>query len=195
MRLTLDHNTSNGALMMTADVVKDVMGGIDNPSDAVITAETSLYRVAHKQRYDRTIDAFVDNPPEAAYQSSWWATSYHFNAAIWANDEPDMSYSARAAFAIHPAWRSDCSNYANIVTTTDLSIWYGLGRIVNQADVSGAMLAVHPSSEVLQIYIPGFRTHYRLWSKHAQVIAFEKALSNGRGFQGALPLGLRPGSV
>lgn len=196
MRLTLNHNTSNGNLMLDPEVIRQVSSGTDDPSDAVIPAETSLYRVAHKLRYDRASRSFVANPPEAAFRSPWWATYYHFNEAIWASDFDDMTSTARATFAIHPAWRSDCSNYASIMTQTDLSVWYGLGKIVTDIDpATNRTLAVHPSSEVLQIYIPGFAANFAKWSNQARVVAFEKSLSNGRGFQGNMPLGLRPGSV
>ncbi|KPF77875.1 hypothetical protein IP88_05335 [alpha proteobacterium AAP81b] len=193
MRLTIDHSTANGALMLTPAVIAEVTAGIDNPSDARITAETSLYRVAHKQRYDRASASFVANDAEAGLRSPWWTTNYFFNAAVWANDDPDMPGAARQAFAIHPAWRSDCSNYASIYTRCDLSVWYGLGKTVTDVDpATGATLAMPGSAEVLQIYIPGFRENFARWGQFARVIAFESSLGNGRGFQGNPPAGLRP---
>jgi hypothetical protein len=196
MRLTLNHNTTNGGLMLDPDVVKKVTGGIDNPSDAIIPAWTSLYRVAHKWRYDRTTKTYVENDEAAAFTSPWWSTYYDFNAALWAPDPMNLAHTARATYAIHPGWRSDCSNYASITTETDLSVWYGLGKIVTGEDLkTGQTTAAHPSKDVLQIFIPGFADNHRKWSSHSRVMAFETKFRNGRGHQGNLPLGLRPNSV
>jgi hypothetical protein len=196
MRLTLNHNTSNGGMMLDQAVKDAVSSGIDDPSDAVIPAWTSLYRVAHKRRFDRNSGQFVENPREAAFASPWWSTHYDFNASLWATDYADLSNTARATFAIHPAWRSDCSNFASIILETDLSVWYGLGKVVDGIDpATGQPLAAHPSKDVLQIYIPGFAANHAKWSSNSRVREFEKNIVNSKGYQGNLPLGLRPDSV
>lgn len=196
MRLTLNHNTVNGAQMLDDRVRQAVTSGIDDPSDAVIPAWTSLYRVAHKRRYNETTGTYSVNPPEAAFASPWWSTHYDFNAALWATDYDDMANTGRATFAIHPMWHGDCSNFASITLETDVSCWYGLGKIVHGVDpVTNAPMAAHPSKNVLQIYIPAFAANHARWASSERVMAFEKNLQNRRGFQGNLPLGLRPDSV
>jgi hypothetical protein len=81
MRLTINHRTANSALMMTNDVRNDVLEGIDDPSDAIVTWGVTLYRVAHASRYDKATGLYEPSGPDAAYESNWWSTSDHFLTA------------------------------------------------------------------------------------------------------------------
>lgn len=164
MRLTIAHRTANSALMLTEDVRKAVLGGIDNPSDAIVPFGRTLYRTAHARRY--VDDHYEDNAPESAYASCWWATSDDYLAATWFSGSSSLSDAARRAFAIHPAWRSDCANVTSMVPHVDLSVWYGLGKTIVADDPSTHMSLTMPaSSDILQIYIPGFRENFGKWAR------------------------------
>lgn len=192
MRLTIDHAfTANGKLMLSEQVRNEVRSGINDPSDAIIPAETSLYRMAH--RFIEKAAGRIELRDEQACASPWWSTYYDFNKVTWASSEQSQSEAGRAAFAIHRGWGGDCSRYASIVTTTDLSVWYGLGRAVEWTDLGSPQMSFQTASDdILQIYIPGMKDNALKWSRWRRVIAFPDALSNGRGFQGDLPRGLRP---
>lgn len=198
MRLTLDHTTANGKLMLDPTVNSAVTRGIDNPSDAIIPAETSLYRAAHSFLTDPKTGAVTKTRPDQAFLSPWWSTYYDFNQVAWATDAPDLSEAARSAFAIHRGWGGDCALYASITTTTDLSVWYGLGKNVPEKDLGSPQMSIaFASQDILQIYIPGLwvEANMKLWTIQRRVMAFERTLTNGRGFQGNLPAALRPAQV
>lgn len=194
MRTTIDHAyTANGRLMLDPKVKEAVTSGISEPSDAIITAETSLYRAAHGFFTDPKSGAVSKARPGQAFESPWWSTYYDFNQVAWATDAPDLSQAARDAFAIHRGWGGDCSLYASIVTRCDLSVWYGIGRNVEWKDLGSPQVSIaFASQEILQIYIPGFRDNALKWSTFHKVMPFERNLTNGRGFQGMMPHGIRP---
>jgi hypothetical protein len=84
-----------------------------------------------------------------------------------------MSKAARLSFAIHPAWRTDCNNFTSVVPQCDLSVWYGLGRTIEAVDPnSGHRLRMPASTDVLQIYIPGFKQHGRHWASRNVTVPF-----------------------
>jgi hypothetical protein len=171
MQLTIAHRTANSGLMMTDEVRQAVQGGIDNPSDAIVPFGLTLYRTAHARRYvDGT---FRDNAPEAAYASCWWATSDDYLAATWFSQSSSLSTAARTAFAIHPAWRSDCANVTSVVPLVDLSVWYGLGKTIVADDPNTHRPLTMPASgDILQIYIPGFRENFSKWARLGRTIPF-----------------------
>lgn len=179
--------------MLDPRVIDEVDANIENPSEALIPAGTSLYRAAHRFLYDRKTRTWRKTSRNACYESPWWSTYYDFNQAVWASSIDSQRVAARSAYAIHTGWGGDCRLYASIETTTDLSVWYGIGKAVVAADLkSGQMSYAFPSEDVLQIYIPGFRENALKWSVHRQVRPFGSGYSNGRGYQGALPAALQP---
>lgn len=194
MKQTLDYTgVSNAKWMTDPQVQRDVLGGIDRPSDAILPAETSLYRAAHRFRRDAQTSRMVANKEATAFASPWWSTYWDFNALLWAADPVDHAGAARSGYAVHRAWGGDCSLYASITLSTDLGVWYGIGRDVFARERGSTFVTMaRPSQEVLQVYIPGFRDHARLWTTFRRVLAFEDRVSNGRGFQGHLPAALRP---
>lgn len=173
MRLTIDHRTANGGLMMTEPVRLAVISGIDNPSDSIIPYGSTLYRTSHARRFNRTTGDYEDNGPEAGFQSGWWSMSDDFLGATWFSGLADYSAAARSAFAIHPAWRSDCSNFTSIVPQCDLSVWYGIGKTIDLPDPdTGKNLQMPASQNLLQIYIPGFAENYKTWARHGKTVSF-----------------------
>lgn len=173
MRLTLDHRTANGSLMMTDKVRQDVLGGIDNPSDAILPWGKTLYRTSHARRYNQSTGQFEDNDAGSGYQSGWWALSDDFLGSTWFSGSSSYSGAARATFAIHPAWRSDCSNFTSVNPQCDLSVWYGIGKTIEAIDPeTGKRLAMRASQEILQIYIPGFKENYQKWARCNGTVPF-----------------------
>lgn len=185
----IDHShTVNGRYMAKEKVLVSADDGIDNPSDAIIPAGTSLYRAGHS--------AIKGDPlrPLAAIESPWWSMYYDFNAAVWASGEDfgHLPDAARRAFAIHPAWGSDCTRFASIVTKYDLSVWYGIGKSVWGEDpATGRKTRWNASQDILQIYIPGFREHARQWSEQRHVYRVGESVSNGEGCQAVVPMAMR----
>lgn len=191
--MSIDHSwTANGALMKDAETLRAVHSGILDPSDAIIPAETSLYRAGHRFRYNPITKQFSPNAPDAVYGSPWWSTYDDFNKVTWASQMENQAEAARDAFAIHAGWGGDCTLFASIITTTDLSVWYGLGRSVTERDLGSPQLSVaFASQDILQIYIPGFRESALKWSTWRRVYSVGEAYGNGRGFQGHLPQAIR----
>ena len=171
MHLTITHRTANSSLMTTAEVRQAVLGGIDTPSDAILPFGQTLYRTAHARRY---VDGHYDlNAPDAAYASCWWATSDDYLAATWFSQSVSLSTAARHAFAIHPAWRSDCANVTSMVPHVDLSVWYGLGKtIVAHDPATDRPLTMPASANILQIYIPGFAENFSKWAALGKTVPF-----------------------
>jgi hypothetical protein len=173
MRLTIDHRTANGGLMMTEQVKRDVISGIDNPSDAVIPYGATLYRTSHARRYNKSTGAYDANGPDAGYESGWWSMSDDFLGATWFSGLSSYSNAARQAFAIHPAWRSDCSNVSSISPQCDLSAWYGIGKAIEDIDpATGKTVRMEASQNILQIYIPGFRDNHQKWARFGKTVPF-----------------------
>jgi hypothetical protein len=171
MHLTIAHRTANSALMTIAKVREAVLGGIDNPSDAIIPFGQTLYRTAHARRY--VAGRYDTNAPEAAYASCWWATSDDYLAATWFSQSPSLSTAARQAFAIHPAWRSDCASVTSVVPLVDLSVWYGLGKTITADDPATLRpLTMPASADILQIYIPGFEENFAKWARLGKTVPF-----------------------
>ena len=113
----------------------------------------------------------------------------------WASGDADQSRAARNAFAIHPGWGGDCTLFASIVLTTDVSVWYGIGKAVTAAELVTDQLSVYfPSEDILQIYIPGLKHNAKAWTTQRSVYNVGGTFSNGRGFQGHLPHSVSTGS-
>lgn len=168
----------------------ELLSGIDNPSISLITAGTSLYRAGHRFYFDKAEKTFHPTRQDSVFASPWWATCDDFNRVTWAAacDPHEQAESARAAFAVHPGWGGDCSMFASIVTTVDLTVWFGLGKSVIAPELfSGQLSIAFASEEILQIYIPGFREHAPQWSDRRQVISMGDTWGNGIGHQGNLP--------
>lgn len=195
-KLTLNHDyTANGKLMSDDRVLKSVLQGIDNPSDAIIPAQTSLYRAAHRFLRDRTTGIPTKTTREQAFASPWWTTYWDFNQIAWATNAPDQAAAVQDASAIHRGWGGDCSLYASIVTAVDLSVWYGLGKSVVDTDLMSPQLSIaFASQDILQIFIPGFWDHAQKWTTFKDVMAFPTGLSNGQGFQGNQPAPFQHGA-
>lgn len=174
MRLTLNHSTANGGLMMTGDIVREVQSGIDNPSDAIVPFGTTLYRTSHARRFNRRTGDYDINGPDSGYESGWWSTSDDFLRSTWFSSSASMKLAARSAFAIHPAWRSDCANYTVIVPHIDLSVWYGIGKTIDDIDpATGKRLVLPASDEILQVFIPGLKENHQKWVWHGGTQPFE----------------------
>ncbi|MFC3174869.1 hypothetical protein ACFOD9_11475 [Novosphingobium bradum] len=198
--MPIDHtHTANGKWMTDSQVLAEVESGIHNASDAILPAETCLYRAGHRFRLDKATGQTVPNTPEAVYESPWWSTYYDFNKVTWARGGDDQAGAARSAYAIHPGWGGDCTLFASIVLTCDLSVWYGIGKAVTEAELGSRQMSVwFPDEDILQIYIPGLhRTgnaaqagNAKLWTTQRSVFNVGGAFSNGTGYQGALPLPL-----
>lgn len=188
----IDHSyTVNGRLMTDAKVLIDVEGGIEKASDAIIPAMTSLYRAGHAFRNG------APQKPESAFNSPWWSMYYDFNAVTWqqAGSPQGLPDAARAAFAIHPEWGTDCSQFASIVTRVDLSVWYGIGKSVWGVDpATHRRTRWNASQEILQIYIPGFKDNAAHWSEARTVYRVGNSFSNGAGCQAVVPGSLRTDS-
>ncbi len=183
------HSWTANKLFVTDDDEK-LVSGIDNPSISLITAGTSLYRAGHRFKFNRESKTFDVADPDSVFASPWWATCDDFNRVTWAAAcaPHEQAESARAAFAVHPGWGGDCSMFASIVTTVDLTVWYGLGKSVIAADLfSGQMSIAFASQEILQVYIPGFSKNGMQWSDRRQVISMGDTWGNGIGHQGNLP--------
>lgn len=173
MRLTIDHRTANGSLMMSEAVCNEVTSGIDNPSDAIIPYGATLYRTSHARRFNEGTGGYDDNGPDAGFQSCWWSMSDDFLGATWFSGLSNYSAAARGAFAIHPAWRSDCSNFTSIAPQCDLSVWYGIGKAIAKIDpATGKPLTMEASQNILQIYIPGFKDNYQKWARFGKTVPF-----------------------
>jgi hypothetical protein len=196
--MPIDHTwTANGRYMTDDRVLTAVESGIANASDAILPAETCLYRAGHRFLIDPKTGTRSKNKPEKVYESPWWSTYYDFNKVTWASDNADQPGAARSAFAVHPGWGGDCSLFASIVLTCDLSVWYGIGKAVTAAELgSGQMSVWFPSEDILQIFIPGMHdaANAKLWTTRRNVFNAGRAFSNGRGYQGSLPLPLTTGS-
>lgn len=188
--MPIDHTwTANGKFMTDGKVLEEVESGIHNASDAILPAETCLYRAGHRFRLNKATGTKVPNAPDAVFDSPWWSTYYDFNKVTWASGDADQAKAARNAFAIHPGWGGDCTLFASIVLTTDLSVWYGIGKAVTAAELVTDQLSVYfPSEDILQIYIPGLKHHAKAWTTQRSVFNVGGSFSNGRGFQGHLPL-------
>ena len=173
MRLTIEHITANAKFMFSEETEKDVKGGIDNPSDAIIPYGATLYRASHVRRYNNNTRLYEINGPDAAYQSGWWSTSDDFLGTTWFGGSRDYSDAARMAYALHPAFRSDCTNFTTVLPQCDLSVWYGIGKTISAIDPKTDKLLTMPASQnVLQIYIPGFRQHFQQWARRGGTMAF-----------------------
>lgn len=159
--------------MMSEDAKYEVTNGIDNPSDAIIPYGGTLYRTSHVRRYNKATDTYDLNGPDAAYESGWWSMSDDFLGATWFSGLPNYSAAARAAYAIHPAWRSDCTNFTSILPQCDLSVWYGIGKAIEAIDpATGKSLRMDASPNVLQIYIPGFKENHKKWARFGTTVPF-----------------------
>lgn len=191
--MSINHRwTANGSYMTSDSVLIAVESGIADAVDAIIPAETSLYRAGHRLRLNRASGTYHLNAPDTVYQNPWWSTFYDFNAVTWAAPSENQAESAREAFAIHRGWGGDCTLFASIVTTTDLSVWFGLGRAVTACDLNSTQTSVaFASQEILQIYIPGFAENALKWSTWRRVYSVGDTFANGRGFQGHLPQAIR----
>lgn len=173
MRLTISHCTANGGLMMADQVRRDVLSGIDNPSDSIIPYGATLYRTSHARRYNKKTGAYDPNTSDAAFESGWWSMSDDFLGATWFSGKSSYSTAARQAFAIHPAWRSDCSNVTSIVPQCDLSVWYGIGKAIEDIDpATGMSVRMEASQNILQIYIPGFKENHPKWARFGKTVPF-----------------------
>ena len=173
MRLTINHTTANGGLMMTKPVRDAVVSGIDNPSDAIIPYGATLYRTSHAKRFNRVTQVYEVNGPDAGFKSNWWSTSDDFLGATWFSGLSNYSAAARTAYAIHPAWNSDCANVTSVVPQCDLSVWYGIGKAIQLVDPgTGSSLLMEASQNVLQIYIPGFEANHAKWARFGKTMPF-----------------------
>lgn len=145
------------------------------------------------------------------YGSPWWMEKSALDR-IMGKGQRDPAWAARVLLAIADAWGSDCGLQLSAQTEAPLLAWSGEGRTITRdgkatsaGDPQGYWF---PEAGIVQFYIPGLadgEAGCPLWQRvlgQRAAVPFlvagnQASLNSGRPFQpaGALPPGLRPGSV